>query len=55
MDWYNRRLFILNDDGTLDKEIPCSLGYPRDVAYLDDATVAVSTTNGIEIVNIDTK
>jgi hypothetical protein len=55
VDWDNRRLLILNDDGTLDKEIPCSLGQPRDVAYLDDTTVAVSTTNGIEIVNIDTK
>jgi hypothetical protein len=49
VDWYNRRLLIHNDDGTLDKEIPCSLGQPRDVAYLED------TTKGIEIINIDTK
>jgi hypothetical protein len=31
VDWYKRRLLILNDDGTLDKEIPCSLGQPCDV------------------------
>jgi hypothetical protein len=36
VDWYNRRLLIHNDDGTLDKEIPSSLGQPRDVAYLED-------------------
>jgi predicted DNA-binding protein (UPF0278 family) len=53
--YYNRRLVILNDDGTLDKEIPCSLSYPYDVTYLDDRTVAVSAVNGIEIINIDTK
>ena len=52
---YNRRLVILNGDGTLDKEIPCSMGHPFDVTYLDDRTVAVSTDNGIEIINIDTK
>ena len=51
----NKRLVILNDDGTLDKEIPCSMGYPFDVTYLDDRTVAVATNNGIEIINIDTK
>ena len=51
----NRRLHILNDDGTLDKEIPCSLRFLLDVTYLDDRTVAVSADNGIEIINIDTK
>ena len=51
----NKRLVILNDDGTLDKEIPCSMGYPFDVTYLDDRTVAVSTDKGIEIININTK
>jgi hypothetical protein len=51
----NRRLVILNVDGTLDKVIPCSLGYPFDVTYLDDRTVAVSTTNGIEIINFNNK
>ena len=55
VEWYNRRLLIHSDDGTLDKEIPCSLGQPRDVTYLDDTTVAVSTTTGIEIININTK
>jgi hypothetical protein len=39
---YNRRLVILNDDGTLDKVIPCSMSYLFDVTYLDDRTVAVS-------------
>ena len=53
VDYYNNRLVILNEDGTLDKVIPCSLGYPFDVTCLDDTTVAVSTDNGIEIINID--
>jgi hypothetical protein len=53
--YYNNILVILNDDGTLDKVITCSLGHPFDVAYLDDRTVAVSTWNGIEIINIDAK
>jgi DNA-binding beta-propeller fold protein YncE len=53
--YYNSRLLVLNDNGTLDKVIPCSLGYPFDVTYLDDRTVAVSTYNGITIINIDTK
>jgi DNA-binding beta-propeller fold protein YncE len=51
----NSRLVILNDDGTLDKVIYCSLNFPFDVTYLDDRTVAVSTSNGIFIINIDTK
>ena len=53
--YFNRRLVIFNDDGTLDKVIPCSMGYLCDVTYLDDRTVAVSTSIGIEIINIDTK
>ena len=52
---FNSRLVILNDDGTLDRVITCSIGYPFDVTYLDDRTVAVSTYNAIEIINIDTK
>jgi hypothetical protein len=53
VDWSeNGRLVILNDDGTLDKVIPCSLGHPFDVTYLDDRTVAVSTSKGIKIINI---
>ena len=54
-DCYCNRLVFLNDDGTLDKEIPCSLRYPFDVTYLDDRTAAGSTDNGIEIINIDTE
>ena len=44
---------MLNDDGALDKNIPYSLGQPLYVACLDYTTVAVSTSNGIEIINID--
>ena len=55
VEYYYNRLVILNDDSTLDKEIPCALRYPRDVTYLDDRTVAVSAYSGIEIINIDTK
>jgi DNA-binding beta-propeller fold protein YncE len=50
----NSRLVILNDDGTLDRVIPFLMSYPFDVTYLDDRTVAVSASNGIEIINIDT-
>ena len=53
--FYNRRLVILNDDGTLDKVIPGSERYPFGVTYLDDRTVAVSISTGIEIININTK
>ena len=31
------------------------MGYPFDVTYLDDRTVAVSTDKGIEMINIDTR
>ena len=51
----NSRLVILNDDGTLDKVITCSMGDPFDVTCLDDATVIVSTNSGIEIININSK
>jgi len=53
VDWSNNRLVILNNDGTLDKVITCSLGKPFDVTCLDDTTVAVSTYSGIEIININ--
>ena len=53
VDYYNNRLVILNEDGTLDKEIPCSLSNAFDVTCLDDTTVAVSTYSGIEIININ--
>jgi hypothetical protein len=52
-DYNNSRLVILKDDGTLDKVITCSLGYPFDVTCIVDTTVAVSTDNGIEIISID--
>ena len=48
-------LVILNNDGTLDKEITCSPYDPRDVTLIDDSTVAVSTSGDIRIINIDTK
>jgi pyridoxine 5'-phosphate synthase PdxJ len=50
-----QKLFILNNDGTLDKEITCSPYDPRDVTLIDDSTVAVSTSGGICVINIDTK
>jgi hypothetical protein len=52
-DHTNQRLIILNEDGTLDKVITCSRGNPFDVTCLNDTTVAVSTYNGIEIININ--
>jgi hypothetical protein len=42
-DSYNQKLVLLNNDGTLDKEITCSPYPPRDVTLIDDSTVAVST------------
>jgi DNA-binding beta-propeller fold protein YncE len=53
--YFNSRLLVLNDDDTLDKVIPCSMGYPFDVTYLDDRTIAVSADKVIKIINIDTK
>jgi DNA-binding beta-propeller fold protein YncE len=49
----NRRIVILNDDGTLDKVITRSLCDPFDVTCLDDTTVVVSTNNCIDIININ--
>ena len=53
VNYYNNSLVILNADGTSNQEIttfsPCS---PFDVTCLNDTTVAVSTENGIEIINI---
>ena len=44
----NKRV-ILNNDGTLNKEITCSPYYPRDVTFLIDvSTVAVSTSVDIQ-------
>jgi DNA-binding beta-propeller fold protein YncE len=53
VDFKDSRLVILNEDGTLDKVITCSLGYLFDVTCLDDTTVAVSTSNGIEIIDVE--
>jgi hypothetical protein len=50
-----QKLVILNNDGSLDKEITCSPYYPHDVTLIDDSTVAVSTSGDIHIINIDTK
>jgi DNA-binding beta-propeller fold protein YncE len=52
-DYISQRLIILNEDGTLDNEITCSPRNSFDVTCLDDTTVAVSTSNGIEIININ--
>ena len=52
VDNYNRRLIILNENGTLDNEITCLSSNSLDVTYLDDTTVAVSINNGIGIINI---
>jgi hypothetical protein len=54
-DSSHKKLFILNNDGTLDKEITCSPYDPRDVTLIDDSTVAVSTSGDVRIINIDTK
>jgi hypothetical protein len=51
----NQKLVILNNDGTLDKEITCSPYNSRDVTLIDDSNVAVSTSGDIRIINIDTK
>ena len=53
VDRSNNKLVIRNDDGTLYKVITCSLDKPLDVTCLDDTTVAVSTYNGIKIININ--
>ena len=50
-----QKLLILNNDDTLDKEITCSPYFSRDVTLIDDSTVAVSTSGGIRIINIDTR
>jgi hypothetical protein len=50
-----QNLVILNNGGTLDKEITCSPHHPRDVTLIDDSTVAVSTSGDVRIINIDTK
>jgi hypothetical protein len=48
-------VLITTDGGLVSiyKVITCSLDKPLDVTCLDDTTVAVSTYNGIEIININ--
>ena len=55
IDSTKQNLVILNNDGTLDKEIKCSPYYSLDVTLIDDSTVALSTSDDIRIINIDTK
>ncbi|CAC5380243.1 unnamed protein product [Mytilus coruscus] len=52
---YNRRLFIVLSDGTLDTELSLSIVQPFDVTCIDDQTVAVTTFNDNRIQIIDTK
>jgi hypothetical protein len=54
-DHSSKKLVILNNDGTLYKQITCSPYHPHNVTLIDDSTVAVSTSNDIRIINIDTK
>jgi hypothetical protein len=51
-DRNSKRLVILNNDGTSDKEIKCSPYFSRDVTLIDDSTVAVSTSGDIRIINL---
>jgi hypothetical protein len=46
-DSNSKRLVILNNDGTLDKEITCSPYYPLDVTLIDDSTVANTSSTSI--------
>jgi hypothetical protein len=43
-------LVILNNDGTFDKEIKCSPQQSHDLTFIDDSTVAVSTSNDIRVI-----
>lgn len=54
-DRNNNKLVILNDDGTLVKEITCFPYTPNGVTIIDYRTVAISQSRGIQIINIDTK
>ncbi|CAC5403662.1 unnamed protein product [Mytilus coruscus] len=48
------KLFIVNNNGMLDKSISCQLTGtgPFDVTYIKDNEVAISTSSGIQIINI---
>ncbi|VDI41314.1 Hypothetical predicted protein [Mytilus galloprovincialis] len=54
--YYNKRLIIVQSDGTLYWEIPLSPLYPFDVTCIDDKTVAVTIWNNIiQIIDTNTK
>ncbi|VDH97436.1 Hypothetical predicted protein [Mytilus galloprovincialis] len=53
--YYNNRLVIVHNDGTLDCEIPLSPLLPFDVTCIDDKTVAVTTLFQHKVVIVDTE
>ncbi|VDI51662.1 Hypothetical predicted protein [Mytilus galloprovincialis] len=50
------KLFIVNNNGRMDKSIYCQTARtgPFDVTYIKDNEVAISTSSGIQIINIQT-
>ncbi|CAG2249035.1 unnamed protein product [Mytilus edulis] len=53
--YFNKRLIIVQSDGTLDSEIPLSPLNPFDVTCIDDKMVAVTIGSNNKIQIIDTK
>ncbi|XP_071137239.1 uncharacterized protein [Mytilus edulis] len=53
--YHNKRLVIVQSEGTLDTKIPLSPLHPFDVTCIDDKTVAVTTFTDNKIVIVDTK
>ncbi|CAG2249039.1 unnamed protein product [Mytilus edulis] len=53
--YFNKRLIIVQGDGSLDTEIPLSPLNPFDVTCIDDKMVAVTINNNNKIQIIDTK
>lgn len=55
-DSYYRRLLVVNNNNNVDMSIECKIaGYgPYGVTHVEKALVAVSTSRGIQIVNIET-
>ncbi|VDI45806.1 Hypothetical predicted protein [Mytilus galloprovincialis] len=55
-DSYYRRLLVVNNNNNVDMSIDCKIaGYgPYGVTHVEKALVAVSTSRGIQIVNIET-
>ncbi|VDI66260.1 Hypothetical predicted protein [Mytilus galloprovincialis] len=56
IDISNRRLLVLQEDGTLKSDIPLSKQHPFDGTCIDDKTVAVSFlySNQVQIINVST-